>query len=430
MLGLQSHHRGPVTTIWRACLLLCPLTAIFWGVGNCAVPSKGKLGLYGIHHPNVIYLDAANFKSKVYSSADRTEAWYIEFYAHWCGHCQNFAPTWEELAKDLKGWQPRVYVAALDCGNESNTDVCREQSITGFPTIKWFPPQAKPGAPGILFPKKTPRDTAHLRYFALDQLEAAKNAPKAADPKAFINYFFTHKSLPPHRVVLVFEGDDTDLARELNEDMFNERHEVRLVGVGKDNEVMAADYRVDSRPQLIILNKDGKRKSITLSKPFGHLQVQQQLRHHLFPEEKGAQGPEKDVLGIIPGVDVAAQAKVLPESGKADMTLPAASYSRVHHQDILMTISLLLRSEVALHLLKGIHLHTIVQFLEAIVRYIHLSHDANEAIKILVKGLKHQKTITTRQWHRLMAGWHLPGTPDGDEVVWVQCKGSEPKYRG
>ena len=29
--------------------------------------------------------------------------WVVEFYSNWCGHCQHFAPTWKEIAYDVKG---------------------------------------------------------------------------------------------------------------------------------------------------------------------------------------------------------------------------------------------------------------------------------------------------------------------------------------
>ena len=29
--------------------------------------------------------------------------WIVEFYAHWCGHCQRFAPKWKKVASKFKG---------------------------------------------------------------------------------------------------------------------------------------------------------------------------------------------------------------------------------------------------------------------------------------------------------------------------------------
>ena len=29
--------------------------------------------------------------------------WLVQFYSHWCGHCQRFAPFWKDLAKNIEG---------------------------------------------------------------------------------------------------------------------------------------------------------------------------------------------------------------------------------------------------------------------------------------------------------------------------------------
>lgn len=48
----------------------------------------------------VIELTASNFKKEV---LDSDSLWMVEFYAPWCGHCKQLAPSYELAAKHLKG---------------------------------------------------------------------------------------------------------------------------------------------------------------------------------------------------------------------------------------------------------------------------------------------------------------------------------------
>ncbi|KAF9092549.1 hypothetical protein BGX23_004182 [Mortierella sp. AD031] len=75
----------------------------------------------------VIVLDSKNYET----SLKNGEPWLVEYYAPWCGHCKALAPTYEELAKELKG---KVNVAKVDC--PANEAVCRSQKVRGYPTIK------------------------------------------------------------------------------------------------------------------------------------------------------------------------------------------------------------------------------------------------------------------------------------------------------
>jgi protein disulfide-isomerase A1 len=65
-----------------------------------------------------------------------------EFFAPWCGHCKALAPQYEEAATELKA--KNIALVKVDCTAEE--DVCREQEVTGYPTLKVFrgPDNVKP----------------------------------------------------------------------------------------------------------------------------------------------------------------------------------------------------------------------------------------------------------------------------------------------
>ncbi|EPY52658.1 protein disulfide isomerase [Schizosaccharomyces cryophilus OY26] len=74
-------------------------------------------------------LVADNFNDIV---MDSTKDVLVEFYAPWCGHCKNLAPTYESLAEEYAN-NKNVVIAKVDA-TENDLNV----SISGFPTIMLF----------------------------------------------------------------------------------------------------------------------------------------------------------------------------------------------------------------------------------------------------------------------------------------------------
>ncbi|KAK4363247.1 hypothetical protein RND71_018488 [Anisodus tanguticus] len=85
----------------------------------------------------------------------------VEFFAHWCGHCQALTPIWEKAATILKGV---ATVAALDA--DAHKSLAQEYGIRGFPTIKVF----VPGKPPVDY--QGARDAKPIAEFALQQIKA------------------------------------------------------------------------------------------------------------------------------------------------------------------------------------------------------------------------------------------------------------------
>jgi len=49
---------------------------------------------------DVISLNLDLFNQTVFGTDN---AWLVEFYSSWCGHCARYAPVYKQLASDIKG---------------------------------------------------------------------------------------------------------------------------------------------------------------------------------------------------------------------------------------------------------------------------------------------------------------------------------------
>uniref|UniRef100_A0A674NY36 DnaJ homolog subfamily C member 10 n=1 Tax=Takifugu rubripes TaxID=31033 RepID=A0A674NY36_TAKRU len=76
-------------------------------------------------------LTPQSFRSQVLLGQDH---WVLDFYAPWCGPCQQFAPEFELLARILKG---KVRAGKIDCQAHQHT--CQSAGISSYPTVRFYP---------------------------------------------------------------------------------------------------------------------------------------------------------------------------------------------------------------------------------------------------------------------------------------------------
>jgi len=81
----------------------------------------------------VLDLIPSNFDKVVLKSGKPT---LVEFFAPWCGHCKNLAPTYEELGLAFEHAKDKVQIAKIDA--DEHRDLGKKYGVQGFPTLKWF----------------------------------------------------------------------------------------------------------------------------------------------------------------------------------------------------------------------------------------------------------------------------------------------------
>ncbi|VDM97477.1 unnamed protein product, partial [Thelazia callipaeda] len=98
-------------------------------------------------------------------------AFFIEFFSSWCGACVSYAPTYKKLANELKSWSSIVQIAAVDCADEKNLNLCREHQVDSFPSLRYFKYSSKNAKDAVLFVG----DKYDLNKLPLEIAEFVKN---------------------------------------------------------------------------------------------------------------------------------------------------------------------------------------------------------------------------------------------------------------
>ncbi|CDO93501.1 unnamed protein product [Kluyveromyces dobzhanskii CBS 2104] len=83
---------------------------------------------------NILELTPSNFERVIHRTNYTT---LVEFYAPWCGYCQEIKGPMKSAAKMLSGL---VQVAAVNCDESVNKQLCAQNRVSGFPTLMVFRP--------------------------------------------------------------------------------------------------------------------------------------------------------------------------------------------------------------------------------------------------------------------------------------------------
>ena len=85
-----------------------------------------------LNSDSLLEITPANINSLVYNTSYTT---LLEFYAPWCGYCKQLKPDIEKLGDNIHKRNLPFQVGIVNCEDQSNSALCSEYGIQGFPSL-------------------------------------------------------------------------------------------------------------------------------------------------------------------------------------------------------------------------------------------------------------------------------------------------------
>ncbi|KAM0816434.1 putative Thioredoxin domain-containing protein [Seiridium cardinale] len=202
-----------------------------------ALPSV-QAGLYLKSSP-VVQVDAKNY-DRLVAKSNYTTA--VEFYAPWCGHCQNLKPAYEKAAKNLDGL---ARVAAVNCDEDENKPLCGQFGVQGFPTIKIVRPGKKFGKP-VVDDYNGPRSAKDIVSAVVDKIN--NHVKKVTDKD--IDGFLSKDNDTAKAILFTEKGTTSALLKSIAIDFLD----VIQVAQVRNKETKATEiFGIENYPSLVLL---------------------------------------------------------------------------------------------------------------------------------------------------------------------------------
>ncbi|KAI3334073.1 thioredoxin-domain-containing protein [Ustulina deusta] len=237
------------------CFNLSPTVAVAAVAFLSALPAA-QAGLYTKGSP-VLQVDAKNY-DRLIAKSNHTSV--VEFYAPWCGHCQNLKPAYEKAAKNLDGL---AKVAAINCDEDENKQLCGMMGVQGFPTLKIVRPGKKKGSKPVVEDYQGERSAKAIVNAVVDKIN--NHVKRVADKD--IDTFLSTNNETAKAILFTEKGTTSALLRSLAIDFLD----VISFAQVRDKESKTTElFGIESYPTLVLLpggDKDGLLYQGEMKKP-------------------------------------------------------------------------------------------------------------------------------------------------------------------
>ncbi|XP_070655677.1 sulfhydryl oxidase 2 [Bos indicus] len=377
----------------------------------------GAARLYRAGEDAVWVLDSGSVRG---ATANSSAAWLVQFYSSWCGHCIGYAPTWRALAADVRDWAAAIRVAALDCAEEKNQEVCRAYDIHFYPTFRYFKAFTKDFTTGENF-KGPDRELQTVRRTMINFLQnhTDGNRPPACpslDPIRPSDILSLIDKRGDRYVAVLLEDDSSYVGREVILDLIPyESIEVRRA-LGSDTAFLQK-LGVPSLPSCYLIYPNGSHGPVTVGKP---------LRSFFSSYLRSLPGVRKKP-GSLPG-------RPSREESSEAVVWRDFDRSKLYTADLESGLHHLLRVELAAHRsLAGAELKTLKDFITVLAKLFPGRPPVRKLLEMLqewLASLPLDRIPYDAVLDLVNNKMRISGIFLTNHIKWVGCQGSRPELRG
>lgn len=377
-------------------------------------------------------LNISNFREKVYNNSN-SNAWMVEFYNSWCGHCHRFSPVWKQFVLDTYGWKDVITVAALDCSNSLNTPLCRDLEIMHYPMVKYFPPlpahdflgtPVKAGSVDYLV-------NATLKILRQDAAEGTVNQPALLPFNGKFSGLWSDVPSNVKEIIVVIQKNDSYIGDALALD-FLKINDVK-VAIIFDSNIDIVNRLAPSRyPSVFLIDRSNNINPV-ISSDDSRFSIYSDIRAHLSQRDINIPELTRELVPTDMVVDVSQVMALmqLEEQIKKKLNLNAIS-DMVFQVDIEGALRNSLRVEVpAKKLITGEALDALKSYLNILIEFFPFGRKGIDYLTSVYNEVKDKNEVSGSEFMDIIVASedrYKPFLSPGKG--WLGCRGSQPKFRG
>uniref|UniRef100_UPI0020223CD3 sulfhydryl oxidase 2 n=1 Tax=Myodes glareolus TaxID=447135 RepID=UPI0020223CD3 len=337
-----------------------------------------------------------------------------------CGHCIGYAPTWRALAADVRDWAAAIRVAALDCAEEKNQDVCRTYDIHFYPTFRYFKAFTKEFTTGENF-KGPDRELRTVRQTMIDFLQnhTEGTRPPACPPLDPIQPSDILSLMDSHSGqyhAVVFESIGSYVGREVILDLIPYENIVVSRALDRDKAFLGT-LGISSVPSCYLIYPNGSHGLVNVAKP---------LRSFFSSYLKSLPDVRKKSLSL--------PEKPNKEENSEVMVWEEFDRTKLYSADLESGLHYLLRVELAAHKsLAGTQLKTFKDFMTVIAKLFPGRPPVKKLLETLQEWLANlplDKIPYNAILDLVNNKMRISGIFLTSHIKWVGCQGSRLELRG